>query len=461
MRALFVILLFCSALCLADPITLEYLYSPNLDEKNELLQDRVYTHARNGEFDFAMTLSQTLLDDVEPLRETETSTYGQILINHGIIHSASGEYELGLSIVTRGLEFVELRTNPFSRSLINGIMAKGLTESNLGMLVEAEDTFRRAQHVTHRQGGVYTQDQLPIIDHLTATHLKQGRTLAADREQLFTLRISEQVYGPDSIELLPSLNRLGNYFATRGSSIPILVAAELRMQRDSLFKYSVNMYQRSVMIIEQTYGENDLRLVQPLRGLASARMLQVTSRKHAQAALTRSLEIVESNPDSDISDRANAMIDLGDLYTITSDTRAAAIYLEAWHLMQETPQMQLVANSAFATPVRLFPRGISNSYLNRLPDGAEPGDQLFVELEYSVTAEGKVNSVSVIERNVPNENVRLLRKRLRSTRFRPRIEDGELLATEGLSVTQTFKLRNRRPVLSNSAASTVTNDEVP
>jgi tetratricopeptide (TPR) repeat protein len=424
----------------ADQDALAYLYSPKLDEEHQLLLDRINNHARNAEFEYAMSLSQTLIDNIEVLRETATTRYGQILVNHGIIFSAAGELDQGLSIIDRGLEFMELHTNPFDSLLVNGVMAKGVTELSMENYEEAEDSFRRAQHITHRQGGVYAEEQLPIVNYLTTTHLKRVNVTAADREQLFSLRIAEQVYGPDSLELLPTLDRLGGYFATRGSTIPVFVDTDLRLQRDTLFKNAVSMYMRSVVIIEQNYGENDPRLVQPLRGLASARMLQVTNRKYAEDALQRSLQIVQSNPDSDISDRAQALIDLGDLYVITSDSRSSETYLEAWHLLQESPETRGLANSLFGTPVRLFPRENGVFYLSRKPEAAEEDEQLFAELEYTVNTEGKVSRVKVIERNVPNEQVRLLRQKLRGTRFRPRIYEGEILPTEGLTLLQPFQV---------------------
>lgn len=427
----------------AEERVLDHLYSPKLDEKPQLLLDRVLTHARNSEYDYALTLSQSLLDEVDAMRRAAPRAYGQLLVNHGIIQSADGEYDLSLPLIESGLELMEQRANPFSRSLINALMARGLTMFAMEDIEGAEDSFHRVQHIMHRQGGVYAPDQIPVIDWLTKTSLKQGELSAADRQQRFSLRVAEKVYGPDSIELLPLLARLGGYFASRGSTIPPMVDTEMRLQRDMLFKFAVDMYQRSVAIIEQNYGENDLRLVQPLRGLANARMLQITNRKYAEEALERSLAIVDSNPDSDLSDRAQALVDLGDLYVITSDNRAGETYLRAWHLLQETPETQEVANLYFGTPLRLFPRESPVLYIDRQPDNTEAGDPLFVELEYNVNTNGKVSGIRLIEKNVPNEHARVLRHKLKTSRYRPRISEGEILETNGLALRQPFKVFRR------------------
>ncbi|MBL6690995.1 MAG: hypothetical protein ISP91_11430, partial [Pseudomonadales bacterium] len=39
---------------------------------------------------------------------------------------------------------------------------------------------------------------------------------------------------------------------------------------------------------------------------------------------------------------------------------------------------------------------------------------------------------------VPNEQVRLLRQRVKGTRYRPRIEDGELVQTDDFELRQQF-----------------------
>ena len=420
--------------------TLDYLYAPQLNERQQYLFDRVVTHARNSEYEYALELSDNLLQQADALRQSSPATYGELMVNQGIILSASGEHENGLQYIDRGLEYMEQASNPFSRRLISAVMAKAITELNLDRLSPAEDSFRRAQHITHRQNGVYNADQLSMIHYLTTTMLKQHDPAAADTQQLFSLRVAENVYGPDSIELLPTLDRLGGYFATRGSAIPLMMPTDIRLERDALFKQSISMYQRSVGIIEQHFGENDLRLVQPLRGLASARMLQITNRKYAEAALERSLGIVNSNPQSDVTDRAQALIDLGDLYVIIADRRSSEVYLKAWQMLQETDETTSLSHNLFGTPTRLFPREDPMLYLDRQPDDVAPGDPLFVNLEYSVTPQGTVTQVRVVEKNVPNEQVRVLRQRIRSAKFRPRIQEGELMATEGLTLYQPFRV---------------------
>lgn len=440
------LLLIVPCLAIADQDTLAYLYEPVLGERQQSMAQRIKLHARNAEFDAAISLSQDLLDSADPLRDADPSIYGQVMINHGILRVAAGEYQLGLSIIERGMEFLEARTNPFDEILINSVMAKGICQLQLGSFTDAEDTFRRAQHITHRHKGVYNKEQLPMISYLVATNFRQRNSLAADQQQRFSLKVAEQSYGPNSIEILPTLARLGSYFARRGDTIPLAAITELRLLRNILFKDSINLYLRAIEIIELNYGVNDLRLLTPLRGLASARMFEITQRRYAEVALLRSLEIVDSNPNSDLTDRAQALVDLGDFYIITSDEKAQETYLNAWAILQETPETQQLASSLFGSPVRLYPRNSPFLYLDRTPDGVTIGDELFANLQYDVSPDGHVREIEVIDKNIPNKGVRLLRQTLRASRYRPRIHNGELVSTEALQIRQLFAVLYKKPL---------------
>ena len=186
------LLLIVPCLAAANQNALTYLYEPLLDDRQQSQALRISIHARNAEFDAANARSLDLLDSSEPLRDADPSIYGQIMINHGILRVAAGEYQLGLSIIEQGMEFLEAKTNPFDEILINGVMAKGISQLQLESFTDAEDTFRRAQHIIHRQKGVYNEEQLFIVDYLTATNLRQREPFAADQQQIFRLRVAEQ-----------------------------------------------------------------------------------------------------------------------------------------------------------------------------------------------------------------------------------------------------------------------------
>ena len=441
-----------SGIACAEENILDYFFDELTfnDETSRRQYEQIQIQLRNGLFEPAKQSAENLVANNIGLSESDPALYGKLLANLGILLSSQGHYLEAMEVLDPGLEFIEEKANPFSTTLMNAIMARGLTQSELDYFEEAEESFRRAQHISHRVGGVYTPRQLEIINYITKLNLRQGKLLAADREQAFNLRISEQAYGKDSEELVPILRRLGAYFASRGKMIPLSDVPDFRYYRDSLFRQSINLYKRAIKIIEDNYGANDLRLVEPLRGLARARLLQITNRSASEAALERALSIVDSNPDTDLPDRVKAMIRLADIYTITGDRRSSGIYLQAWEMMQENAAYKQLSAEIFGTPTRLHPEVSGVLYLARKPDAALKGDvELYINVAYSVRANGRVTNIHLLDKNVPNAQVRYMRARLAETRFRPRILDGELVATDNLMIHQTFEVIDSGLVDSN------------
>jgi tetratricopeptide (TPR) repeat protein len=238
--------------------------------------------------------------------------------------------------------------------------------------------------------------------------------------------------------LLPTLEKLGQYFAYRAVTSSQFEEPALRYQQEALFRESLDLYDRAIKIIEDNYGPNDLRLVNSLQGIAQARLMQRANSKSEQA-LERALFVIESNPTTDLPDRIEAIIRMGDLYTRTSDDRAGETYLRAWSLMEENPDYKWLKTQAFGAPTRLYPRAQSVVYLDRRPRTAD-GSELFIDAEYTVRTDGKVGDVKLLAKNVPNEQVRRLRSHLSVARFRPRIVNGEIVETANLIIHQTFRV---------------------
>ena len=168
----FLCVIFLSCHASGDKEVLLYLYEPTLSPQQEKVFDQVISQANNGDLVKATITSQELLETLQNEKEQNRKVYGQLIINHGIIRSADLDYEQGFLSINEGLEYLEHHRNPFSPLLVRGIMAKAITELSLDRLENAEDPFRRAQHIWHRDQGVYDSAQLPVISWITKTNLK-------------------------------------------------------------------------------------------------------------------------------------------------------------------------------------------------------------------------------------------------------------------------------------------------
>ncbi len=368
-------------------------------------------------------------------------------MNLGLLKAVRGDYAGAAEALDITIEAMSIRLGQFSQHLYEPLMARGRVYEASEMYESAEDDLRWAQNIIHRHEGVYSTEQLPVVKELALVQFQQAEYLQADREQRFNLKINERAHGVESELLLPVLQNLAAYFATRGDMIPMGAYSDNASYRDELFDLSVSLYERAIRIIENQYGENDLRLVEPLRGLAEARILEISARHRAEEAMERAADIVGENEGTDLPDHVRALVHLADTYVITGDNRAEETYLKAWNMLAGEPGYNGLRNELFGTPKRLHPETPGVIVIDHYPQGIEQEKaDLYVNAKYTVRANGRVSDVEIIDGNVPNEEKRSVRYHLAEARFRPRIVNGEFQATEGLMLHQPFMVKKPEPV---------------
>ncbi len=415
----------------------------------------------NDSIDDAITLARQLLEENQDFRGSRTLLYGKLMANLGMILGLGGYHENSLATLNEALILLESTVSSFSPELLNVIMARALTLAELEQLKETEQALLRAQNISHRQEGVYSYSQIPIVEQLFEVQFQQGNFLKADQQQMFNLRINEQTFGYNSEELLPVLGKMGDYFAERARRFRFTQDNTIQNQ-ELLFSRSQNLYNRAIDIIELQYGPNDLRLVEPLRRIAYLRFSQLygsrmmsrmsngmmfsqpVSSKPSKLAMERALNVVEGNSTTDLTDRIDAIIRLGDLYTLTSDKRAFETYLRAWNLLQENPEHENLSVALFGKPTLIGPGIPRVLYLEKRPRKVAPDENLFISARYTINANGRVGEVKVIDKNVSTNQFHRLRSQLSAIRFRPRIVDGTFVETENLTLHQTFRVARKR-----------------
>ena len=426
----------------ADSIT-NYFFrtisAPSLTQQNSALMAALDSER----YEDAMSLSQGLVGMAESDQTIDKLSYARVLSNAAILDAVGGDRNNAILRTGLAIELIEA-SDPFHPDLLNILMVKSYTHNAEDMHLSAEDDLRRAQHIAHRMEGVYSKKQIPIIESIVSIKLTRGEYRNADQEQRFNLKVSEQAYGIAGEELMPTLERLGAYFADRGSSISLNTNQDDRLYRDRLFRESTRMLERSIKIIEDKYGAADLRLLLPLKGLSRTKYLQGYGRIHAKRPMERALEIVKNDPATDTIDQVRAMVDLADLYTITSDIRGSALYLEAWQLLAEEEAYAELRYELFGRPHRLKPEVPIAPVLARQPVEVEKGNELYVDIQYDIREDGKVRNARVLDGNVPNADRKMMRDFVTGMRFRPRITDGELQITEGMSLHQTYRVRKKK-----------------
>jgi len=414
-------------------------------ENNQHFQDSILK-TDNQDFAGANTHSDMLVTNVAADKRIDTLTFARVLANASIIKTRLNQLPAALDLLNRSIVLVNAES-AFHNDIYPLMMIKAQILIEQGELVKATDLLRRAQHITHRHDGVYSERQIDVVDLIADISMARRDFLEADRQQLFNLKIGEHVLGADSIALVPRLEKVGEHFRERGVRMPFIYSPAVseapilkRKDRSDIFSESLLHYNRALKILEDNYGPNDLRLVNTLRSIARTRLEQISGRRYAEDILARVVRIIASNPVDDIPEHAAALIQLGDTYTINGNNKAAQTYLEAWNLLAQSPELEGLQEEIFNAATRIFPSSGLYSQLSRRPLKTQPGEEVYINATYTVREDGRASEVDIIDGNAPVEQKKHLRLWLKESRFRPRIEEGQLVRTEDIPIRQTFRI---------------------
>ncbi len=256
---------------------------------------------------------------------------------------------------------------------------------------------------------------------------------------------------------------------------------------------ALRIYDRALQVTETNNSAVDLKLVSILRAMSATMYLQ--GRCCPDEPLERALDIVVREPATDAADELTAIMHLADMSLLTGrEGNAGKLYRRAWNMLAWEDGVNRKAERLFAAPTRLGvsrvshlvsaygqaqrrrpqsvhvktyrpaqsdSRGISFSFSKPKPrrsgligtplalcypqvldlakvDGKEDLSEYYMDLDFLVSHDGKVSNIALVESNTPSRLGRYVKNILRVTRFRPRLHEGEPVATENVSLRQTF-----------------------
>jgi TonB family protein len=383
----------------------------------------------------------------------------------------------------------------FAPELIEPLLQLSHTYVQMGDVEQAHEALNRAQHITHRNGGVYSPTQRDILQRKTRLSLQSDDPLEANKQQEFLFFVNTHNF--EDLELLPAYLDIAKWYIETGQ-----------------YYRSRKILQEAITLIEESVGENDLRMLEPLQLIAKSRRLQgvCCSEKY----LSRILDVIESSSDVPADTIAMAYAGLADAYTISGKfDEAASFYSMASQYMStdqhQGPQMiamskQLDRNRIDHMKIFRPNKDMLNRYryhpLNRrsleeqlalssqppqrfvLPlnentynvkirdslESAENSDQserlvgnpfqflfkhlktvlphslydgaklanVFISLEFTVTRTGTIQDIELAESNAPIKLNRLMKQVMKKTRYRPALVDGQPVIKHKVTLTQSF-----------------------
>ncbi|HIG39590.1 MAG: hypothetical protein ABGY96_30485 [bacterium] len=421
--------------------------------------------------------------------------------DEALIYEINQEYDHAIGGYKADIESTEEHIGPFAEELIDPLMGLARSYKAIGDYDSSIKASERAQHLSHRHDGVYSLRQLEMMDLLTEINLNSRQAEEADKNQLFALFIAEHNYDRDSMEILPALEKMSHWYVetgqfsrafktldrseqivtqNRGATDPlqfpsIIMRAKIKRLMRSCCSHKV--LEEALVIIQANPNISNEWRSQVYVELADAYSVirneagadnyyrlawAAMGEKDRQENFAHPQEIALSKPLTDSNRSSNVRI-----FRIEKDRFGQA------QMAQLTPQEQLVFEALppqeFLLPlnsndykVRIKDSRYRDPYddekvirvvghpfqfvhkqlLNILPLSLQGDDALFrmgIELNFTVGANGDLSDIEVSTAGLPSKLTRLMRQVLRKATFRPRLVNGEPVATSHVTLYQTFE----------------------
>jgi len=354
---------------------------------------------------------------------------------------------------------------PYHSGLSQHLTGLGVNYQARGMHDEAAETFRRAMHVNRISEGLYSLNQVPILERLIESNVASGDWEGASESHQYLYWLHRRNFGAEDPRMLPIITKLSNWHL---NAYALDVGA-------GLFQHLINahnLYSLAVNIIDQTYGQSDIRLVGVLRGLTvsnyylatyqassarksdfnsgygsakanadeKARLDQyiLNSYSSGKRAINRIRHVYASNPDAANAAEVQAQIQLADWNLLFNRWHTAIdMYQQAYDTLAASPEGTASTQEFFGKPVALPDLPLLKGNLDTTNDANE-----FVLVSFDVTRHGRARNIEILEA-APEDSVRnrsRVRKALKVAKFRPRFENGAPATTE--KITQRYVFAN-------------------
>lgn len=344
------------------------------------------------------------------------------LLHLARVQAELGRFEDAETHYLAAIADLEEREGQNSASLIEPYQGLGRSYINSRRFAEAITVLEHAREISQRNTGLFNIDQSDLIDDITMAYLGQGNTVEARELQLRRLENAERHFGQGDPALVPFYHHLGEYYDNSR------LRASAREQ-----------YEKALAIQESQNDVNASGLLESLRKLVQVELML----GDGDEARMRLEQALIEHPDLGPVDRGISLALLGDCAIVAADHVAAAEYyrqafdtLEAANAIQAQEYFSQPAMIDFIPPLSAVDRNLRS----------DPYAWGLIVLRFDVTAEGRAVDVETVQVEPAGDAADAYIRRVRETRFRPRLDNGVPAATEGVEFSHYFRyyVRERR-----------------
>lgn len=381
----------------------------------------------------------------------------------------SGDYQ-------QAIARLEAEQGAWGQGLAEQLSGLGKTYQLRGHHRDAIEVFDRAIHVSRINNGLYDLTQVPIVESMLESLKARGLWEQVHERHQYLYWLHKRNFGAEDPRMLPVIDRLGKWYINDYALNPDRRMMDQLVDAHDLFEHAVN-------IITGTYGQLDLRLIEPLRGLVMSNWFFANYRGETQTtvverdqfgrtismnqvsfpddqqtnqlmrylrnnyadgkhAIERMVDIYGNSPDAPPGAAAQAKIELGDWEQLWQRNQAASdLYREAYDELIANDATRKQAEQIFGRPVALPDLDLVESDLEQPASEGEAAEPMhYVLVSFDVDHLGRAEHINIRDAQPADkrEYRTRVKRTLESTRFRPRLVDGEPVATRGLTQKYVF-----------------------
>jgi tetratricopeptide (TPR) repeat protein len=302
--------------------------APELTDEQQLLAqfERYKSLMGDGVLDEADTVAKRVVELAIRVSGPDSTDTARALTNLGIVQHRTQQFDAAQQNFQAAVEIIESNEDRLNAQLVNPLRGLGVAQLEGGRPDLAVGTFQRAVHVTHVNEGPHNLDQVDILNSLAEASLRLGSTDDAREIQDTIYALNARHYADNVLDLLPAL-----------------MERAVWQHRAGFIYDERTTYRRVVRIIEEQFGKDDLQLIEPLTRLgqsfffidmSGAESVQPVTMTTGEIYFKRAARIAEQNPDADWQDAASTTLALADFYMYQgNEPRARKTYREAWDIV--------------------------------------------------------------------------------------------------------------------------------
>ncbi|MGH8195030.1 MAG: tetratricopeptide repeat protein [Woeseiaceae bacterium] len=382
---------------------------------DQALADRQYLEAEAA--------AKQMVDFMNERGDGDDRDMADALSRLAVAQRFSERYDSALQNYEAAIRILESSENRLSDQLVEPLRGIGDTYVASGSPALALPVYQHAVHITHVNEGPHNLDQVDILDSMVNAEMLSGDADAALDLTDRMYALYARAFAGDGEEVLPVLQRKAELLNDLG-----------RHQQERM------VYREIVRIIEDHRGEADLSLYETYTALGRTYFHDLDevifrsepTTETGETFLKKALEIAEENPGATWLMREQALIELGDYYTVRDvQDKARMQYRRAWELTSRAGHLdQRKRDLEQVIPLVQSKLDPSANFGYRSDhEEIDPADYKngYVVARFTVNDRGRVTDTEVVDADPAGFAAMETRVRnaLQDFIYRPRYEDGQ------------------------------------